>query len=706
MMQREERRSWAIVLLSLAALGAVAWWAHGVVRNNVRERTQDRLHLVLNAEVEGLTALLRGQQTLVAWIAAEPGIRNDLVELVVRAPRLTVPQLRRLPAALRLTVRLHPLLESHGYENFAVIGMDGRVVASNDSLSIGTISRAYTPDLIERLRRGETITVPPYGIKVRDSAGEQTGRLRPVLVTATPLFAGPAGPAASGQVIGWFDIRSDPAAVLDPIITAGRPGRTGETYIFNREGVLLTNSRFNSELRRAGLLSRDTLIGSALHVRLANPGGDLLRGFDPGTPPMAWPLTLLAQHATEGRDGLDLDGYRNYLGQDVVGTWRWFPKASVGLGVEQAVTESYEGIRILWRAFAALLGLLILGTGLIWLGFDALERARTRARRAEQLGQYTLERMIGEGAMGTVYRASHAFLRRPTAVKLLRPERNTPQALKRFEKEVQATSQLVHPNTITIFDYGRSPGGTFYYAMEYLRGLTLDVVVQRFGPLPERRVAHILRQVCGSLAEAHAAGLIHRDIKPQNLMLCHRGEVADFVKVLDFGLVKESEVPDADLTRDGAAVGTPLYMAPEAASASAEIDARADLYSLGVVAYFLVTGVQPFFGINAREVMRRHMEERPMSPSEKLGQPISPEFEALVLRLLAKDPAQRPQSARDVELMLDDVIEPMLGRWTEEEADAWWRANAPQLIGFADAAAPSGPALRLSVDVESRAERS
>jgi len=358
-------------------------------------------------------------------------------------------------------------------------------------------------------------------------------------------------------------------------------------------------------------------------------------------------------------------------------------------------------------SFVAVIALFtyFLGKDFIWLVFGMLERARARARRAEQLGQYTLERVIGEGAMGTVYRARHAFLRRATAVKLLRADRSTPQALRRFEKEVQATSQLVHPNTITIFDYGRTPDGTFYYAMEYLRGLTLDVVVQRFGPLPERRVAHIMRQVCGSLAEAHDAGLIHRDIKPQNIMIGYRGGVPDLVKVLDFGLVKESEHEDPDLTRDGAAVGTPLYMAPEAASASLEIDARADLYSLGVVAYFLLSGVQPFFGVNAKEVMRRHMEERPLAPSEKLGHPLAPEMEELVLKLLAKDPASRPPTARAVEELIEDVIEPILGRWTDEEGDAWWRANAPQLIGLDTDGELGGPPVKLNVDVESRAGR-
>jgi len=700
MISREQARSLALFLLSVLGLLAVGLWTHGVVRRNVRERTEDRLRLVMNSMYEGLNAWLVGEHALVRWIAAEPGVRADLLEIAARAPRIGAVELQRLPARARLMQRLDPVLESHGYENFAFVAPDGRVLTSNDTTIVGKVTHAYPADLVARMRRGETVTTS-YGMGV-DSGGVALGRIRPILLTASPVFSDPSG---VGELVGWFDVVADPATNFDPIITAGRPGKTGETYFFNLDGMLLSTSRFDAALRKTGLLPRDTMVGSALNVRVADPGGNLLRGYDPGTPPSAWPLTFLGQRAVKGEEGLYLDGYRNYLGERVVGTWRWFPKSSVGIAVEQGYDESYAGMQILWQAFGTLFGIIVIGTGLVWLGFGVLERARARARRAEQLGQYTLERVIGEGAMGTVYRARHAFLRRPTAVKLLRTDRGTPQALRRFEKEVQATSQLVHPNTITIFDYGRTPAGTFYYAMEYLRGLTLDVMVQRFGPLPERRVAHILRQACGSLAEAHAAGLIHRDIKPQNLMLCHRGGVPDLVKVLDFGLVKESEAPDADLTRDGAAVGTPLYMAPEAAAASLEIDARADLYSLGVVAYFLLSGVQPFFGVNSREVMRRHMEERPLAPSDKLGHPLTPELEELVLKLLAKNPDSRPPSARAVEELLDEVIEPILGRWTDEEGDAWWRANAPQLMGSDADAEPPGAPLKLDVDVESRTGR-
>lgn len=698
---REQTRFWALFLLTLLGLASVGVWTHSVVRKSVRGRTEDRLRLVLNSMYEGLNAWLVGEHELVQWIATEPAVRADLLEIAARAPRLGPAELQRLPARNRLMTRLDPVLESNGYENFAFVAPDGRILTSSDPTLVGTVTRAYPERLVDRLRRGETVTTP-FGISVFDSSGVVLGHTRSVILTASPVFSDSSG---AGELVGWFDVRSDPATNFNPIITAGRPGQTGETYFFNTDGILLSGSRFDPELRRVGLLPRDTMVGSPLNVRIGDPGGDLLIGFRNDSPPATWPLTLLGQRAADGSEGTDIDGYRNYLGRRVVGAWRWFPRAAVGIAVEQGYDESYAGMRILWQAFGTLFGIIVLGTGLIWLGFAMLMRAQARARRAEQLGQYTLERIIGEGAMGTVYRARHAFLRRPTAVKLLRAERSTPQALRRFEKEVQATSQLVHPNTITIFDYGRTPDGTFYYAMEYLRGLTLDVVVQRFGPLPERRVAHIMRQICGSLAEAHDAGLIHRDVKPQNLMLCHRGGVPDLVKVLDFGLVKESEHEDPDLTREGAAVGTPLYMAPEAASASLEIDARADLYSLGVVSYFLLSGVQPFFGVNAKEVMRRHMEERPLAPSEKLGQPLSPDLEALVLKLLAKDPASRPPSARAVEEMLDEVIEPMLGRWTDEEGEAWWRANAPQLIGLDGDAEPAGPSVKLDVDVESRAGR-
>ncbi|MDH4065657.1 MAG: serine/threonine protein kinase, partial [Acidobacteriota bacterium] len=244
---------------------------------------------------------------------------------------------------------------------------------------------------------------------------------------------------------------------------------------------------------------------------------------------------------------------------------------------------------------------------------------RTEVAKIRRLGQYTLEEKIGEGGMGIVYRASPAMLRRPTAIKLLRPDRMDEASLLRFEREVQLTAALTHPNTVAIFDFGRTPDGIFYYAMEYLDGFNLDQVVAVDGPLPPARVLHLLWQVCGSLAEAHGVGLIHRDVKPANILLVERGGVPDVVKVVDFGLAKRVG-PDDDsvtvaLTTADVIQGTPLYISPEAIRNDATLDARSDLYAVGAVGYFLLTGAPVFRANSVVEVLAHHLQTQPEAPS-------------------------------------------------------------------------------------------
>jgi len=290
------------------------------------------------------------------------------------------------------------------------------------------------------------------------------------------------------------------------------------------------------------------------------------------------------------------------------------------------------------------------------------------AREARQLGQYALEEKIGEGGMGEVYRARHAMLRRPTAVKLLSGDGSEAQ-LRRFEKEVQLTARLTHPNTISIYDYGRTPNGVFYYAMELLEGVTLEELVHRDGPQPAGRVIHLLRQVCGALKEAHGIGLIHRDIKPANIYLCRRGDVPDFVKVLDFGLVREIKSA-GDVTRSNvdAVVGTPLYMSPEAILTPDRIDARADIYGLGGVAYHLITGSPPFEGQSLVELCAHHLHSTPLPPSQRRSVPH--DLERVILSCLAKDPGDRPQSAEALSQSLQVCRD--AATWTEADAAAWW----------------------------------
>jgi len=293
-----------------------------------------------------------------------------------------------------------------------------------------------------------------------------------------------------------------------------------------------------------------------------------------------------------------------------------------------------------------------------------LSGARRRRRPTPSAGQYALSEKIGEGGMGVVYKGSHPLLERPVAIKLLPPERASRENIQRFQREVQLTSRLTHPNTISVYDFGRTRQGLFFYAMEYVDGLDLQSLVDRHGALDPARVAHILSQLAGALGEAHAAGLIHRDVKPANVMLCERGGMLDVVKVLDFGL---SQALDGQGHGDSL-VGTPLYLSPEALTAPESLDARSDLYALGAVGYFLLTGVPPFCGENMLEVCEQHLHDAPTSPSERSATPIPRELEALVMACLSKSPDQRPASAASLQAALG----PLAAGWSQARAERWW----------------------------------
>jgi hypothetical protein len=315
-----------------------------------------------------------------------------------------------------------------------------------------------------------------------------------------------------------------------------------------------------------------------------------------------------------------------------------------------------------WSAIA------VAASALVSRRLYAMER---RIHAAERYGQYALEAKIGEGGMGEVFRARHALLQRPTALKLLPRARAGVEAIARFEREVQMTSRLTHPSTIQIYDFGRAEDGTFYYAMELIDGVTLDELVTESGAQPAGRVARILADVCGSLAEAHAAGLVHRDVKPQNVMLCARGGAWDVVKVLDFGLVKVVSERDASAGR--AVAGTPAYMAPEALQHPDRLGPASDLYAVGALGYFLLTGAPVFAGETAFELFGQHLHAAPVSPSERAGRPIPAALERIVLACLAKSPDARPASANALRALLDETG--LAADWKDETAAAWWSAR-------------------------------
>ena len=310
---------------------------------------------------------------------------------------------------------------------------------------------------------------------------------------------------------------------------------------------------------------------------------------------------------------------------------------------------------------------------------------RKQVNEAMDIGQYTLESRIGAGGMGEVWRARHRMLIRPAAVKLIRRQAlgsmpgDPDVLLRRFEREARATAGLKSPHTVQLYDFGVTDDGTLYYVMELLEGLDLDTLVKKYGPVPAERAVHILEQVCASLADAHGNGLVHRDIKPANIVISRVGAAWDFVKVLDFGLVKLEGARQSDesvkLTAVGAVSGTPAFMAPEIALGEMATDHRVDIYSLGCVAYWLVTGTLVFEGATGMKVMFAHAHTPPPPPSSRVELPIPPALEQLILACLEKDPARRPATAAELGARLTALAATM--PWSAERAQRWWTVHAP-----------------------------
>lgn len=350
-------------------------------------------------------------------------------------------------------------------------------------------------------------------------------------------------------------------------------------------------------------------------------------------------------------------------------------------------------------AMATLMGLL--SGGSLFVSFRLNRQVHNVMARAKRLGQYEMDKRLGKGGMGEVYLAHHAMLRRATAIKLLRADNAQDlRAQQRFQREVQLTCQLTHPNTIEIFDYGRTPAGIFYYAMELLDGFTLEALVSLGGPVDPRRVVHILVQACGSLQEAHDKELLHRDIKPNNIMLTTRGGICDTVKILDFGLVKELTGDDTE--ESDVIVGTPMYLAPELILSADSASPQSDLYALGAVGYFLLSGSTVFPTGSILEILTHQLEDECDFPSERIGKQLPESLEYVIMSCLAKDPSDRPASAAQLAQLLNACD---CGTWSSEDARLWWEefgeaARSQHVVEDA-----SGSALRSGLEVVVEASR-
>jgi eukaryotic-like serine/threonine-protein kinase len=634
------------------------------------------LQTILNANTEALRAWAATVRSRAEAVSEDARVA-DLVSGIVqraKAPDASRAALLAAPQLAQLRTLLQPELEHYGFTGYVVLDSEFTVVAAANEELVGLKSPPGYAEELKRCLQGEILVTPPFPsvAPLLDERGNLRANV-PTMLAAAPVQA------ADGKVIALLCLRIPPEKDFTRILATARAGETGETYAFGRTGLLMSESRFDDDLKRLGLIPDTPESHSILTLELRNPSVDLTQGKPAPQRRSSQPLTHPVTVAITGQEGVDVAGYRDYLGVPTVGAWRWLPDLDMGLITEMDLAEATKPLHILRLSFGFIFALLVVAAVgvflLMRLARRLQESAHKAALKAMQLGQYALDEELGTGGFGTVYRGHHALMRRPVAVKLLDPLMANEHSIARFEREVQLTCTLTHPNTIALYDYGRTPEGLFYYAMEYLEGLALDKLVQDFGRQPEGRVIYILRQVCGSLAEAHAQGLVHRDIKPANIYLTQRGGIPDFVKVLDFGLVKARKLEgQVELTGATATLGTPLYMSPEAVEHPDRVDARADLYSLGCVGYYLLTGETVFSGLTVGEIMVQQIRSVPEKPSARLRQPVSADLEDLLMSCLAKKPDGRPASAETLEAALAKCA--AATAWDREQAGEWWRKRA------------------------------
>jgi eukaryotic-like serine/threonine-protein kinase len=654
---------------AVIVLIGVAYFTRDQVRKTSEAQVQDQLRVVLNADVLAVETWIDAWRKEANTWAGNPAVRSLAEELVKKAngdPK-RAKELGSSPEMKEFTDLFVPFLQGTGEPELVLLDREG--------LRIGTGRRSNerAGAMMISVLAGQTKFAAPSRMDSWSPDRPKDPRLvsfvvAPMRNSSRNIF----GALVLGRIGGYG---------LGDLLNVGRMGKTGETYAISSESVMLSESRFDDQLKKIGLVPNEPAALSALTVQIRDPGGDMTAGYNPSLEKEARPQTLIARLALASRYklageqmGTILTPYRDYRGVEVIGAWKWLPEHDFGIITEVDAMEAFASLRYLSRAFYALFGTLGLFVGLTLLASISLARVRQREPR---LGQYLLSQQIGQGGTSKVFLAHHALLKRPTAVKVLTPSEELPkEAIQRFEREVQAACRLTHPNTIEIYDFGRAANGTFYYAMEYLPGVTLAELVALDGPIPAGRLVHIMKQACASLREAHGMGLVHRDIKPQNIMLCERGGEYDFVKVLDFGLVwNVADSEDMRITRPHRIIGTPLYMAPERFSSPLEADPRSDIYSLGAVAYHLLSGRPVFRGVSDLQLLGQVMHATPDRLSEVVTSPLPEALERLVMDCIARDISQRPQSVAAILEILDAIEN--VPPWTQEMAKAWWVRCAP-----------------------------
>ena len=620
--QRRFRAFVAAALVALLAMAAIGAWTYSQVRTSLRDLRAAGLVSLVAAETRALQLWTSEKERDAERWASNPEVQRHGAALAKLAAAGSIcPQSTQ--AALQAQIAPYSAVEEVSV--FNLIAPDGRVISSSRTGHCGAVVTDEFRARLVPVFEGQTVFMPPMRDERRLGAAAVH---REVLAWIETPVRG-----EDGIVVGALGFGRRAEERFAKLLAIDVEGTSRDAYAFDEKLEMLTESRT---------------------AKMGTPVRD------PSGAPTALAAEALAHR--EGERGVILEPYRNYRGREVIGSWQWLPHEQLAVAVEIDATEAYGPLEHLQVAFGVLFGLVV--ASLAAGAGSSVWAARMRLRESRRVGLYRIEREIGEGGMSNVYYATHEHLKRPAAVKILKSHLASDEVVTRFRREAQLCSQLSHPNTVEVYDYGITRDGRWYYAMEYLEGVSIEDIVRRSGPMPVARVLHLLRQACGSLAEAHARGWVHRDVKPGNLMVCERGGEHDVVKVVDFGLIKQVRNPHTrDLTQYARVLGTPLYMAPERLRNPADADARADIYALGAVAYFALAGKPAFEAETDHDIVYKVMNEPP-PPLARADVPA--ELEALIARCLAKDRDERPSSIEEARAVLDSLA--LRLPWSEDDA--------------------------------------
>ncbi|WP_153557234.1 serine/threonine protein kinase [Roseimaritima sediminicola] len=667
---------WLPVLLATVLLPMVYVGGRRAAQQH-RAARYDQLQSTADAAAFALQQWVAAKRAQVAAWAQDPQLREHAFELVRVARQDSPSQDSPSEDSPRQDLLDSPVRDRLAAHVAALVGVDVRYVFWNrngttlaswleDAGDIGNPISAEGSAELSRAFAGEIVIHKPDYIE-QPTKGFVPANDRPLMWLMTPLRDDNQHPQAVMLIrgIGLYDEYCE-------LLRTFSFERTGGVYAVDDRGRVRSKLPPHQPLAELGLLPPETRSPVKV-LRAGDPGQTLRSNPSSMQDRSTLPLTIAASRAAAKQNGQTVSAYRDHRGVPVIGAWRWVPELEVGLIVEIEAEEAFAPLHALYRSLWAGSGVLILGAGLVSLFLQRQFRPDSPADR-NRFGHYELLDELGSGGMGVVYRARHQLMKRPAALKVIRPDRLDQESTLRFDREVQLAAGLQSPHSVSVFDYGWTNDGRAYCAMQLLDGITIHQAVSRGGKMPPGRVVHILLQICDSLSEAHQLGLVHRDVKPRNIMLAEKGECRDWAVLFDFGLAKPTTT-DHELfkTQERIWAGTPMFMAPERFRNPTGTDPRSDIYSLGAVGYFMLAGSDPYSEIDPSGLFEVILSSTPPRLSKLLEDPELESLADTIHACMAKSPERRPQSVAE----LYEQLLRLRGRypWTRQQAQAWWQEH-------------------------------